>query len=1848
MTPVRISYWPSQRVQEKLVPRDTTIAEMLVELAIPNALVRVGGHIVPADWHGRVRPKSGVLVEVIALPGNFGVAGGLIPSTTLRLALGVLSSGLGLLTQVAIGGVGGQLLGGAVNIGGLLLTNAIVPPAQLPLDEVGYSLQGSRNQLRPYGNIPRIFGRVRVYPDLAAPPYTEIGNDNSQFLRLLFCVGHGRLRLSDLRIGDTSIDRFEGVEWEALQGAPGDEFQSTIFANASMIDEQQLNLTLDTTPIDERSGTAQGGSLSTIVLDAGASGQDDYYVGMTVDITGGTGSPQTGRTVTAYNGSTKTATVTANWSIAPDATSQFVIRDPKAWKYQTTKPDTVEISLDISFLQGLQARRSDGVILGPVVEFEIQYRLKGNEDVGPDESFQTAWTRLSYPDQYRPHDPSSLGNDPLQTIEDRIVDLVANLEDWADTIEFALGSGDRNAPAALIASVLGILNRILDRLDLIQEQVTLDVGVIADVQNAVTRLRDIFDEWGVTTFQDMTDEAREAVDAAIRRVPVLGDLLEINRYITMGNPDDLREYLRNAPTWVQIFYGYQGLDDILGGFDELIVVHSGTATAGGATTITLDAAASENDNAYKGMTVEITAGTGSGQVRTISSYIGSTKVATTTESWSVNPNATSEFRILENDTIIVEDNSSAIVRRTFRWRPAQGPGIYQVRIRRITPTDRTFGGELKDASTLTAFRSIFTGTPPVLREGLALVAMRIRASDQLSGIIEQFNLVAESFLPVWNGSQWTEQLTRNPAWAYCDILRNAIARPVVSDAQIDLDAILDWAEALDAEEFLNDEPIHEGTAQAGGASTITLDTGASAADDFYNGAKVAIANGTGQGQVRTISDYVGSTRVATVSEAWDEQPDNTSEFRILEIEKTGRTFDAKFDRDLTKFEALKTIAAAGRAAYATSPAGKYSIVRDIPQTVVRQHFSPRNARDFRWTRAFTELPHAVKVEFPDAGNDFVVNEETIYRDGFDADTATKIERLQLPGVTDRWQAYKDGRYWLDAAILRPEIYEFTADWEHLCVQRGDLIRVTYDLPLWGVGAGRIKSVVTDSADDVTHIICDEPFPMDSGELYAVRIRAYNGDSILANVVTNPGDSTTIAFETPISAAPLPQPGDLVLYGERGRESVELIVKEIHPQRDFNARIVCVDAAPEIHVGDAIPIPPRDPQTTIPPALNPPSPPAPVIASEIVRSGTCQSGSFADTIKLDAGASAVDGAYDAMTVKIVGGTGAGQVRIIRDNGYEGATKVARIQPNWTITPNASSEFEIYRSKIVSGDDAAVISGDGSVTNKMIVPIETPIIPPGVELRSLQGRLRTYVSVSEALNDALLGNGNAVSIQRALNDYYAWANASVSPYFDWDKNQIVFDNVASGVIYEVQARYITKAGVVSEWSEVRSHTVDAADTGPLKAKVDAIEQVVQDGEVLLADSKRIIFGDDFDVHWAWNNSLGRLELRDSSNTVLLHITAGGVLTLVFDQIFGSNANNYIDLDALGNMQFYSRASFQVVLDSDNNDANTRAFIWYRNGLATALAALTEAGLLGIGTASPTAMLDIESTNGLANTAYLRVRESRGAGNNARVHLSVTNNANDAYFEVQRAGVGSWTFGLDGSDSNAFVLGWNATLGNGLRLRVETGGAARWYSHLYVDGNLGVGNTSPGYKADITGDLRTTTGGHSNDFWRVTKSGISTNLMDGVGLLNELLGEETTDDSTSSTSWVVSYSLAVRVDEHRAIFDCQWEGRTENGDVTPEGAETKVILADTSGGTTANQKMIYLGGSYYGTNGAWSPVTDFIPLIQGLMEHDATTWSNGRSIIFTGNLTPGTYYLNFLVRSTDGINPAHIRNKRVYVNT
>ncbi len=75
----------------------------------------------------------------------------------------------------------------------------------------------------------------------------------------------------------------------------------------------------------QHDGIAQGGTGTTITLSNTASDNNGVYNGLQIRVIRGKGVCQSLRTITAYNGSTKIATVTPKWDQTPDDTSEYQI-----------------------------------------------------------------------------------------------------------------------------------------------------------------------------------------------------------------------------------------------------------------------------------------------------------------------------------------------------------------------------------------------------------------------------------------------------------------------------------------------------------------------------------------------------------------------------------------------------------------------------------------------------------------------------------------------------------------------------------------------------------------------------------------------------------------------------------------------------------------------------------------------------------------------------------------------------------------------------------------------------------------------------------------------------------------------------------------------------------------------------------------------------------------------------------------------------------------------------------------------------------------------------------------------------------------------------------------------------------------------------------------------------------------------------------------------------------------------------------------------------------------------------------------------------------------------------------
>ncbi|MHA7852190.1 host specificity factor TipJ family phage tail protein [Roseovarius sp.] len=284
-------------------------------------------------------------------------------------------------------------------------------------------------------------------------------------------------------------------------------------------------------------------------------------------------------------------------------------------------------------------------------------------------------------------------------------------------------------------------------------------------------------------------------------------------------------------------------------------------------------------------------------------------------------------------------------------------------------------------------------------------------------------------------------------------------------------------------------------------------------------------------------------------------------------EETHWTCDHVIDTPTRLRDVLDLIAATGRAKMTLADL-KYSVIRDGGAGPVRQVFTPRNSWGFKGSVSFPRPIHAFRCLVTSERMDWQQDEVTVYADGYNASNATELETLDLPGIvitsedTTEGNVYRLGRYHLAQAILRPEQFEWMADWEAMRVTRGDKVLFQHDVPVIGIGAGRIKSIAA-SGSTLTSITLDNALQIDGGD-HRISVRAADGTVYTyTSTVSGPAEVTVWPYSSGTIDATDLAVGDLVVVELLSQESMELLITGVYPETDASARLTAVPAAPAV-------------------------------------------------------------------------------------------------------------------------------------------------------------------------------------------------------------------------------------------------------------------------------------------------------------------------------------------------------------------------------------------------------------------------------------------------------------------------------------------------------------------------------------------------------------------------------------------------------------------------------------------------------------------------------------------------------------
>ena len=447
------------------------------------------------------------------------------------------------------------------------------------------------------------------------------------------------------------------------------------------------------------------------------------------------------------------------------------------------------------------------------------------------------------------------------------------------------------------------------------------------------------------------------------------------------------------------------------------------------------------------------------------------------------------------------------------------PGKYDVKLERIT-ADST-DSKVVDTVHLGSIRSIKQVRPirAERQKDLTIIALRVMATARLNNILDTFNYVAVSKLPVYsnNGSgslYWLNTaVTQNPASMLLYALRGKAAQQQVEPDNIDwqsFEAFYLWCEE------------HEYKCNA------------------YLSESVTIAE---------LMRMIG----------------NTARADVLRI-------DSKISvvQDIERLSPVQLFTPKNTISYSIT-----MINADIPDAISLRYIDENAGYTHNESQVFN-TPNGNRIKEPDTIQKVdlwgITNENQALRIGMynyaclknrpfihsiDVDIeyllCNKGDRIQYAGdiaLTGSVQGRIKGIIWVDGVCVGIDTDEPVpmAEGQQYAVRiRLSDGTIIFKEVVFNPGIGREKSFTYYPVDNGEDLY--EPF---IGDMYAV-----DED----NVIYEPFN--IILFTEPLDANNVPKAGDIYAFGVRGYEVLDLIITDIQPGQNFTAALTCVEYSPEI-------------------------------------------------------------------------------------------------------------------------------------------------------------------------------------------------------------------------------------------------------------------------------------------------------------------------------------------------------------------------------------------------------------------------------------------------------------------------------------------------------------------------------------------------------------------------------------------------------------------------------------------------------------------------------------------------------------
>lgn len=147
----------------------------------------------------------------------------------------------------------------------------------------------------------------------------------------------------------------------------------------------------------------------------------------------------------------------------------------------------------------------------------------------------------------------------------------------------------------------------------------------------------------------------------------------------------------------------------------------------------------------------------------------------------------------ELSAAIMVGNKRTPVYGNFRFTPKVG-GQYKIRVKRITSFS-DYTTSVSDAITWIGLSTAYKVSPIATTKRHVFLEVKIKATNQLNGLIQNLSAVVASALNTYNSNTetWSYQVTNNPAWVFVDLLTGEVNKKSVELSRLHLPSILEWA-----------------------------------------------------------------------------------------------------------------------------------------------------------------------------------------------------------------------------------------------------------------------------------------------------------------------------------------------------------------------------------------------------------------------------------------------------------------------------------------------------------------------------------------------------------------------------------------------------------------------------------------------------------------------------------------------------------------------------------------------------------------------------------------------------------------------------------------------------------------------------------------------------------------------------------------------------------------------------------------------------------------------------------------------------------------------------------------------